>query len=215
MSAQDHADQPLLPREPMDLPKPREALPTELPDEIPAHAASLDARQDEADYGPVRTLLSWHAPGRPFRMRGKEYFLNILVIVLAVEVILFLFSQYMLMLLVLALVFLNYALTTIPPIDFRYKISTEGIMVQDRFFLWQELYDFYFKRIEGEDVLIVRTKSLFPGALMITMGQMHKEHLKDILVPYLPFREVVKPSFTEKAGDWLSHTFPLDKRPTP
>lgn len=161
----------------------------------------------------VKTLLSWHAPGRPFVHRSKQYFLNIILIMLALEIILFLFSQYMLMMVVASLVFLAYAMATVPPHDFHYKITTEGILVEDHFFLWQELYDFYFLRKENNDILHIRTKTFFPGELVIVLGEMNKEHVKSVLLPYLPFREYVKPTFMEKSGDWLEKNFPLDKAP--
>jgi hypothetical protein len=159
----------------------------------------------------VRTLLSWHAPGRPFVQRGREYFVNIILIMLALEVILFLFSQYMLMMVVASLVFLAYALATVPPHDFHYKITSEGILVEDHFFLWQELYDFYFTRRETVDILHVRTKAYFPGELVIVLGELHKDQVRMVLIPYLPYREYVKPTFMEKSGDWLEKNFPLDR----
>src|ERR1700730_967154 len=63
----------------------------------------------------IHTLLSWHAPGRPFRQRSLEYFINVFLIMLALEIILFLFSQYLLMLVVFSLVFLAFALAIVPP----------------------------------------------------------------------------------------------------
>ncbi len=129
------------------------------------------------------------------------------------EVLAFLFAQYALMLLIPALVFVTYALNTIPPHDFRYKITTEGIMVEDYFYLWQELYDFHFKHIESIDVLVVTARAYIPGELVITLGEIHKEHVKDIVLQYLPFREFVKPTFMEKSGQWLSKTFPLERSP--
>src|SRR5664280_2676436 len=105
----------------------------------------------------IKTLLAWTAPGRPFKKRTKQYYLTSLLIMLFVEVILFLFSQYMLMLVVLSLVFVAFALATVPPRDFHYKISTEGILIEDHFFLWQELYDFYFRKRNGIDILHIRT----------------------------------------------------------
>jgi hypothetical protein len=189
-----------LPKEPMDLPRPKE--------ELPAHASYEESSQHD-----VKTLISWHASGRPFRKRNREYFINVLLIMLATEVILFLFSQYFLMLLVLALVFVNYALKYVPPQNFHYRISTEGIMVEDHFYLWQELYDFYFKREDGVDVLIISTKDFIPGEIVITLGDIHKDHIKSVLLSYLPYREYVKPTFIEKAGSWLARTFPLEKSP--
>lgn len=201
MTAREEKERPMLPKEPVDLPRP----PLELEDHYDDDGTSEDMPHD------VKTLLSWHAPGRPFRRRGKEYYLNVLVIMFAILVILFLFSQYMLMLVVVSLVFLSYALGTVQPHDFHYRISTEGITIEDHYFLWQELYDFYFKNEENQEVLKVRTKAYMPGELTIVLGDMHKDHVKSLLLPFLPFRELVKPTFMEKSGDWLSKTFPLEK----
>ncbi|MBI4078800.1 MAG: hypothetical protein HY429_00685 [Candidatus Levybacteria bacterium] len=183
-------------------------LPTDLPKEIPEHAEHGTTAYEGIQ---VQTLLSWQAPGRPFRRRGKEYYISTLLIALLVEIILFLFSQYMLMVLVLSLVFVAFALVTVAPHNFQYKISTEGITIEDHFYLWQELYDFYFKHRDGADVLHIRTKALFPGELTITLGDVHREQIKPILLPFLPYRELVRKTFMEKSGDWLSKNFPLER----
>jgi len=69
----------------------------------------------------------------------------------------------MLMLVLLSLVFVVFALAAVPPRNFYYKISTEGLMVEDAFFIWQELYDFYFKKESGIEVLHVGTKAFYPA----------------------------------------------------
>lgn len=160
----------------------------------------------------VRTLLSWRAPGRPFRKREKQYYLNVLLITLLIMVILFLFSQYLLMLVVASLVFLTFVLATVPPHDFHYRLSNQGITIEDHFMLWQELYDFYFKRREGVDVLHIRTRAFFPGELTLTLGDIDREHIKAVVLQYLPYREVIESTFMEKSGDWLTKTFPLESR---
>ena len=159
----------------------------------------------------VKTLLSWHAPGRPFRKRSKEYYLSSLLIMFLVQIILFLFSQYLLMVVVLSLVFVAFALATVPPVNFHYRISTEGITVEDHFFLWQELYDFYFKRRDGLDILHIRTKAFIPGELTLTLGKIDRDHVKSILLSYLPYREFIRPTFMEKSASWLSKNFPLER----
>ena len=193
----------LLPKEPVDLPAGRQGLPKE-PLDLPLPDPS------ESYPGEVKTLLSWTSPGRPFRKRGKQYYLTSLLIMLLVEVILFLFSQYLLMLVVASLVFVAFALATVPPRNFHYRISTEGITIEDHFFLWQELYDFYFRKIEGIDVLHIRTHSFIPGELTLTLGDIDKEHVKRVLLPFLPYREMIKPTFMEKSADFLSKNFPLE-----
>lgn len=191
--------QEFLPKEPLELPKPSAGQPL--------------AEKETSQAHEVRTLLSWTAPGRPFRRRGKEFYLSALLIMLLIEIILFLFSQYILMLVVLSLVFVAFALVTIPPRDFHYRISSEGVTIEDHFFLWQELYDFYFKKRDGADILHVRTRALIPGELTITLGAMDREHVKSTLLPYLPYREVIRPTFMEKSGDWLAKNFPLERTP--
>ena len=199
----EEPEEEFLPKEPVDLPAGRQGLPKE-PLDLPLPDPS------ESYPGEVKTLLSWTSPGRPFRKRGKQYYLTSLLIMLLVEVILFLFSQYLLMLVVLSLVFVAFALATVPPSNFHYRISTEGITIEDHFFLWQEVYDFYFRKIEGIDVLHIRTHSFIPGELTLTLGDIDKEHVKRVLLPFLPYREMIKPTFMEKSADFLSKNFPLE-----
>ncbi len=195
-----------LPKEPIDLPKE--------PLDLPASRQELSKPENQLHQvlspNEVKTLLAWTAPGRPFRKRGKQYYLTALLITLLIEIILFLFSQYLLMLVVVSLVFVAFALNTVPPRNFHYRISTEGITIEDHFFLWQELYDFYFLKREGIDVLHIRTHAFIPGELTITLGDIDRGHIKSILLSYLPYREVVKPTFMEKSGDWLTRNFPLE-----
>lgn len=173
------------------------------------HEKSL-AKHEKSPYE-IQTLLSWNAPGRPYKKRSKSYFGSVLLIAFLIEIILFLFSQYALMAVVGSLVFLAFALALTPPRDFNYRISTEGIMVEDHFFLWKELYDFYFKKRAGQDILHIRTYSIYPGEITVTLGDMTEDHIKKTLLPYLPYREYIKPTFMENSADWLSKNFPLEK----
>ncbi len=158
----------------------------------------------------LKTLFEWSAPGRPFKKRSKTYFSTSLLILLLLEILLFLFAQYTLMLVAASLVFVAFALSIVPPHDFHYRISTEGIFVEDSFFIWRELYDFYFKKVNGIDVLHVRTRAFMPGEITLTLKDEDQEKIKNILLQYLPFREYIKPSFMDKSASWLSRTFPLE-----
>lgn len=159
----------------------------------------------------IRTLLSWTAPGRPFTKKGRQFYLSVILLLLLFEVILFLFRQYELMLVLVTLTFLSLVLSSVPPHNFHYKITTEGIKVEDYFYIWSELYDFYFKTIDGVDVLVVRTQAFLPGELKISLGSITRDHVRKILVRYLPYREYVHPTFMEKSAEWLAHNFPLEK----
>lgn len=160
----------------------------------------------------IVTLLEWSAPGRPYKKRTKQFYLTALLIMLLFEIIAFLFSQYLVMLLILSIVFVAFALSSVPPREFGYRISSEGITVEDRFFLWKELYDFYFKSVEGVNTVQIRTEAFLPGVLILTLGDTTLEEVKKALLPYLPYREYIKPTFVEKAADWLSRNFPLENK---
>jgi len=158
------------------------------------------------------TIFEWNSSGRPFKKRGRQFYLTSLLIMLLVEVILFLFSQYILMFVVMSLVFVSFAMEYIPPREFHYRISSEGIQIENGFFLWKELYDFYFKKRGDMETLHIRTESYFPGELIITFRHEDKEKIKKALLHFLDFREYVESTFVEKAGDWLSRNFPLENK---
>jgi len=170
-----------------------------------------DEWEQQALHSDIKTYLSWHAPGRPYRKHSMEYYTNSFLIMMAVEIILFLFSQYLLMALVFSLAFLAFALAIVPPHTLYYRISSEGLRIEEHYFIWEELYDFYFTKSHGQDLLHVRTKDYFPGELTIVLGDVPVQQAKAVLLPFLPFREYVRPTFTEKAGNWLERNFPLEK----
>lgn len=157
------------------------------------------------------TLLSWRSTSRPFKKRSKEYYTTLGIIVFLIVVILFFFSQYALILAVVTLTFLAIVLSTVPPHEVDYKITTQGVIVGEHAYLWGELYDFYFKKQFGEEVLEIRSRTILPTLITITLGPVSKEQVKDVLIKRLPYREVVPETFMEKAGDWLARTFPLEK----
>lgn len=164
-----------------------------------------------ARYDDVRTLISWSAPGRPFKKKGKEFYLNGLLIVFLIEVILFIFSEYLLMFVVATLYFFAAAISSVPPQNFHYRVSTQGVKVEDHFYIWDELYDFYFKKIEGMEVLIIRTRNILPGELKIPLGEVPADHVRRVVINYIPYREYMRPTFMERGGDWLAKNFPLER----
>jgi uncharacterized membrane protein YdbT with pleckstrin-like domain len=169
--------------------------------------------KEEKENTPIENYpLEWTAPGRPFKKRSKQFYLTALLIMLLVEIILFLFSQYLLMAVVISLVFVAFSLAAVPPKDFHYRISNEGVMIEDGFFICRELYDFYFKDRDGVKTLHLGTHAFLPGELIVTLGDMDEEAVKNALIPYLPYREYVKPTVVEKSADWLTNNFPLEKK---
>lgn len=161
----------------------------------------------------IKTLLSWHSPARPWKKRGKQFYILAFSIAAILAFILFLFSEYMLMVTTFALTFVALVLASTSPGNVFHRVSNQGVTIGEKMFLWKELYDFYFKKQFGEDVLHIRTQTLFPGEIVITLGPVTKEHVRDCLIHHLSFRESMERSFVEKSGDWLARTFPLENTP--
>lgn len=60
-------------------------------------------------------------------------------------------------------------------------------------------------------MLVVRSRTLLPSLIVITLGPVAKDDVRRVLTKHVPFREVVERTFMDKAGDWLARTFPLEK----
>lgn len=163
-------------------------------------------------YQDISTILAWHAPGRPFKKHSKEYFINGFLILTSIEIVAFLmFHDVYLFSAIFSVAFLWFALSIVPPHIFYYKITSEGIRIENSFFIWDELYDFYFDKHYGVDVVKIETNAYIPGELTLVLGDITTQHIKEALLPFLPFREYVSPTITQKAGDWLEKNFPLEK----
>lgn len=172
----------------------------------------VDAIDPQVPAREVKTLFSWEASGRPFKKRTKNYYMSSILLGFLLSIIALLFHQVILILVIASFLFVAFALNTIPPKDFHYKISTEGITIEDHFFLWQELYDFYFKkRFDTIEILHIRTRTFLPGEITLTLKDEDKEMVKAILLHFLPYRELITPTFIDKAADWLNKNFPLEE----
>src|SRR5689334_16266912 len=133
---------------------------------------------DSPKYHDVSTYLEWKSAGRPYKEHGREYFINGFLIMMAIEIILWFFGQYLLMFLVFSLVFLAFAFASVPPRHFTYRVTSEGVQIEKDFFIWDELYDFYFYKHHGKETLYITTRAFFPGALILTLGDLSPEEVK-------------------------------------
>lgn len=161
----------------------------------------------------VKTLLSWNALSRPYRRRKREFYLVLLFILLCVIVITFLFKEWMLMLVVISIAFLAVVLYTTRPHEVEHQITTQAVVTGNHAYLYKELYDFWFDEKDGHAVLHLHTVSLLPGVLSLLLPDtMDKTKVRDVLVKYIPYREVMPKTFMDKAANWLSNNFPLETK---
>lgn len=165
---------------------------------------------EEKNLDPVRTLLSWVAPSRPFRKKDRSYYTTIAIIVIILILISLLAREIILIGVLLAFTFVVYVLAFVSPEDVEYKISTQGITIGDHFYFWGDLNSFWFSQKEGYRLVHILTHLHFPGQLMLLLGDQDEGEIKNTLAKYLPFQEIAPKSFIDKWAESLQKHFPLE-----
>lgn len=169
-----------------------------------------DSPAAEDRVNPVRTLLIWHAPARPFRKKDRSYYTTIAILVMLLILIALLAQEVLLIGVLLALAFVAYVLGFIPPEEVEYKISTQGVTIGNHFYFWQDLDSFWFSQKEGQGVLNILTHLRFPGMLLLVLGNQNEEQVKKMVARYLPFYEIAPKSLLDKWAESLQKHFPLE-----
>jgi hypothetical protein len=161
---------------------------------------------------PLKTLLTWTSPARPFKKRDKEFFRTIASLLILVVIILFFAQQFMLILAVLATAFLAYVLNTVPPEMVEHQITTQGVVTAGHSYEWKNLKHFFFSKKHNSDILNVATKQNFPSLLMLLIEEKDKDQIKEMLTKYLLYKENITPNWLDQASAWLAEKIPLEKK---
>ena len=155
----------------------------------------------------VKELYSWKSPERLFIPRNKKWFTYVIALVLLLSLILLFLQQFIIIAPVLAIAFVSYILASVPPEEMKHALTTQGLNSGGHSYLWQELGDFWFTTKHGETLIHIDTYLNFPRRLIILLGKAEKEKIKEIMVQYIPFREIPKTSVMDRWADWLSAKF--------
>ena len=167
-----------------------------------------DYFQDIIKPRPEEVIYDWHAASRPFKKRNRQYHTTIITISLLLSLILFFAGQVVTIAVVIAVAFLAYIMSTIPPHPIKNKFTTYGIRSEDNLYYWEELGRYWFSEKHGEKVLHVEV-ARFPHRLALLLGKSNEEMISEILSEVLLQQ---KPSLTptEKFTEWLKRKVPLD-----
>lgn len=157
---------------------------------VPTHQSeSIASSETSSLQAGVRDAFVWVSPERAYKPKDFNWILNsILVLLLIVAVLLFL-REFVLIAVVLAITFLIYVLGTVPPRDVEHKITTEGLVIGDHSYIWDELAEFWFEEKYDQKLLIVETNLRFPPRLVVLLADQDPEDIKHFLVSYIPYRE--------------------------
>ncbi len=153
-------------------------------------------------------LVKWIAPSRPFKQRDRRFFMTVLTIALLISLILFFAGQVLPIAVVIAVAFLGYVLSVVPPEDVTYKITTYGIRIEDELYYWNELGRFWFEEKYDDQLLKVEV-ARFPNRLTIVLRDTREDDIRTILSEVLP-EEKPKDTPIDKAANWLQEKIPLE-----
>jgi hypothetical protein len=151
---------------------------------------------------PERDLVTWTAPARPFKKRDRQYFVTIFATAGIISLVIFLAEGLMPVVLIISLVFLYYILSTVPPEDVEYKITTKGIKIGDKLTDWQLLQRFWFGKRMDSDILFFDTFQI-PGRIEFVIKPEINEVLEKEISAYIPF-EKAPDTGLDKLTNWVS-----------
>lgn len=182
-------------------------------DELKAQLRDLQERvssYEEVETSPkyeVKELYSWRSPERVFIPRDKKWFTYIILMVLLITIGLLFLKQFIIIAPVAAVAFVAYVLASVPPENIKHRITNQGINTAGHSYLWDELADFWFTKRGTETIIHIDTYLRYPRRLIMLLGDGEAEKIKSVFVEYIPFREIPKESFMDKAADWLARRF--------
>ncbi len=158
---------------------------------------------------PEQNILVWRALSRPFKKRNKKYYSTVAIIALLISLILAFAGQLAAIAVVIAVSFLAYTLSVIPPQDVTYKITTWGVWVEGKLYYWEELGRFWFTEKFDHQLLNIEC-ARFPNRLTLLLNEkQNKEELKMILQEVL-LNQKPELTFYEKMAQLLQEKIPLD-----
>ena len=163
--------------------------------------------QPEVPTFEIKELYSWQAPERLFIPRNRKWYTYLFLLLLIIILVLLFLQQFIIIAPIAALGFVTYILASVPPHQIKHKLTNEGLTTENKSYLWSELYDFWLVR-RGEIVMIhIDTNLNYPRRLILMLGEGDIEQIKKIMLQYIPFREVPKESYMDKAANFLSEKF--------
>ncbi len=158
---------------------------------------------------PERELVTWTAPARPFKRRDKQFYVTIFAMAGIFGLILFFAEGVMPVILVISLVFLYYVLSTVPPEDIEYQITSKGVKISGKLTNWQYLNRFWFSKRFDESLLVFESVTI-PGRIEFVIKDDLKEKLRKEISAYIPYEEVPASSL-DRLTEWFSKILPGNK----
>lgn len=157
---------------------------------------------------PEQVVYAWEAPSRPFQEKSRQFYTTVITIATLISLILFFAGQILPIAVIVAVVFLFYVMSTIPPTQVLTRFTNYGIRYEEQLYFWEELGNFWTDETHGQRMIHVEI-GRFPNRLTLMIGQGDEDLIVDMLSEVLPFQKPV-PTTYERAAEWLAKKIPLE-----
>jgi len=153
----------------------------------------------------------WSAPGRTFKKRGKEYFVNLGVLVFFISLIFLFFKEFIVIITIWVLFGIFYIFSTVEPEQVTHRITSSGVDFAGFEYKWRDLSSFFFSKKNGANVLNLNTVKPLPGRIyLILNSDTDLDKLYDILKEHISFIEKPINNWFDKLIESLSDKFSLE-----
>lgn len=157
-----------------------------------------------------KAVFTWKSKSRPFKRRGKDYVLTLILIILFFILVSTLVREYLLIGVVLSLAFVAYVLATVEPEIVESRVTKSGFVSGDHPYLWEELHSFWFEIKGDHEILNIETKLRFPGRLIILLDGTSQHAVKTLLEKRIDFRESPQYNVLDRWSRKLTRLLPLE-----
>jgi hypothetical protein len=111
----------------------------------------------------------------------------------------------------ISVLFLYYALSSVPPEKVKNKITNRGLYFGELRYEWKDLKRFWFKKSMSSDTINFGTSLKFPRVVSLVIDSKDTEKLKEIVVKRIPLLET-SPTFVDRLTQWFAARLPLEDR---
>lgn len=157
---------------------------------------------------PEQVVYSWEAPSRPFKEKSKQFYTTVITIATLVSLILFFSGQILPIAVIVAVVFLFYVMSTIPPTTVMTQLTNYGIRYEEQLYFWGELGNFWLDEAYDQRMIHIEI-TRFPNRLTLMIGDGNERLIVEMLSEVLPFNKPA-PTTYEKVAEWLAKKIPLE-----
>ncbi len=156
-----------------------------------------------------KVLMNWLTPNRVKKEWQKSELMTMAIASLGASLILLFLGEYFLLFVLLITIGLVVLLTTTKPVQLQCQITTIGVKVDEKYYFWPQLSQFWFESRRGVLFLCLRDIFSQPMIVKLIIRPEDQEKIKTTIGTYLLYK---KPQRTpwQKFLEPLTDKLPFD-----